>query len=87
MTTVTFDALAELIRRSVTTLPAGHHLSEADQLTDLGIDSLTLLNIIMDAASVHGLDLARLSEDLTPPTTTAGLLDMLNQLVALPAPA
>ncbi|MEQ8966357.1 MAG: phosphopantetheine-binding protein [Azospirillaceae bacterium] len=78
--TISFDALCELVRGAVSTLPAEKSLSESDGLTALGIDSITTLNIVMEAGERFELDLERLDEDTPPPTTLGELRQLLIDL-------
>lgn len=53
---------------------------ETDQLARLGIDSLSILNIMVTAAEEFGLDLARLDETMSLPVTVKDLVSMLRNL-------
>ncbi len=80
MTTLTFAALDALIRQSVTSVPADRPLHADQPILELGIDSLTTLNLIMTAAEEHGLDLGRLDEFAGAPATLGELHAMLLSL-------
>jgi hypothetical protein len=87
MAALTFDKLTELVRKSVTSVPADRVLQGSDGLTDLGIDSITTLNIIMTAAEEFLLDLDRIEEFSAPPATLGELHGMLVSLAVDRAPA
>lgn len=80
MSTIAFDDLVAIVRRSVTSVPESRVLVGADSIGELGIDSITTLNIIMDAAETYGLDLERLEEFTTAPATLADLHELLGAL-------
>lgn len=77
MNALTFEDLVAIIRQSVTTVAEDRVLTPQDGITELGIDSITTLNIIMTAAEAHELDLTRLEDFTTPPTNLAELHAML----------
>ena len=60
--------------------------SGEDQLSALGVDSLTMMNVILAAAEQFGLDLERLEETAAPPVTVDDLLLLLRRLQG-PEPA
>lgn len=80
MTMLTFAALDALIRRSVTSVADDRELTPGQPILELGIDSITTLNIIMTAAEEHDLDLARLDEFTGAPATLGELHEMLLSL-------
>ncbi len=53
---------------------------ETDQLARLGIDSLSILDIMVTAAEEFGLDLARLDETMALPATVKDLVSILRSL-------
>ena len=55
-------------------------LDESRKLSDLGIDSLTTLNILMSAAEAFGLDLAKLDETASAPVTIRDVMSLLEDL-------
>ena len=77
MPVFTFQALVDILRDAVTSVPDIRILTGADEMADLGIDSLTTLNVIMAAAETFSLDLDGLEDYPTPPTTLAELHSML----------
>jgi acyl carrier protein len=56
--------------------------SEADRLSDMGLDSLTTINVIVSAAETLGLDLERLEDITQAPATIGDILSILNGLGA-----
>ncbi|HEX6376085.1 MAG TPA: hypothetical protein VFZ91_10235 [Allosphingosinicella sp.] len=66
---------------------AGLELSGGESLSALGIDSLTVVAVLVSAAARHGLDLAQLPEEAPPPDLVSDLLLMLRSLPAVPAGA
>lgn len=55
-------------------------LDESHKLSDLGIDSLTTLNILMSAAQAFGLDLSKLDETTSAPLTIRDVMSLLDDL-------
>lgn len=54
-----------------------------DQLSRLGIDSLSILNILITAAEEFGLDIARLDETMPIPVTVNDVAAILRGLPAV----
>jgi acyl carrier protein len=82
MHALTLEAVADLIKAAVTSLPPERRLDASERLTDLGIDSITTLNVIVGAVDAFGLDLERLSEETGVPATLGDLLALLHGLRA-----
>jgi acyl carrier protein len=57
-------------------------ISESDQLSELGIDSLTTLNVMLTAAERFGLDLGQLDENMRVPVTIGDIVAVLTELRA-----
>ena len=55
-------------------------LNGDDRLAELGIDSLTTLNILMSAAEKFSLDLSRLDETASAPVTVSDVVALLQRL-------
>ena len=55
-------------------------LTASDRLSDMGVDSLTTINIIVTAAETLGLDLERLEEITEAPATISDLISIMNRL-------
>jgi hypothetical protein len=81
MTILTFPDLARFVRQSVTSVTGERELTPGDSMAELGIDSIATLNIIVEAAEAHGLDLDALAEDGAPPATLGELHGMLVALI------
>ncbi|WP_375411097.1 hypothetical protein [uncultured Bradyrhizobium sp.] len=64
----------------MTRLPENMRLQGSDGLADLGIDSITTLDIIMTAAEDAALNLDRIEEYSSPPATLGELHQMLISL-------
>lgn len=76
-------ALAEvlpILQPFVPTMKIEPPPSETDQLSEMGLDSLTTINIIVTAAETLGLDLERLDEVTTAPATLGDIVSILNRL-------
>jgi SAM-dependent methyltransferase len=74
---LSLDELIGFIRAATSGITAQKVITAADDLMELGIDSLTMLNVMMNAADAHNLDLTALSEISEAPSTVADLLTLL----------
>lgn len=72
--------LLPILQSFVATMKVDPAPSEADRLSEMGLDSLTTINIIVTAAETLGLDLERLDEVTEPPATIGDMVSILNRL-------
>ena len=54
--------------------------TESDSLSEMGLDSLTTINVIVTAADTLGLDLENLEELTEGPSTIGDVMSILNRL-------
>lgn len=71
-----------IVRSFLTSGDDERPISEADHLSELGVDSLTTLNVMLTAAEQFGLDLGQLDEDMPIPGTVGDITTLLQQLQA-----
>ncbi|MBS0444632.1 MAG: hypothetical protein JSR59_01665 [Proteobacteria bacterium] len=77
MNPLTLQSLATVLARSAAGIEAAEQLTADRQLSELGINSLELLNIMIAVASDHDIDLSRIAEEMAQPHTVGELLALL----------
>lgn len=80
MTVVRLGDLLPIVQSFVGTFEVGSMENESVRLAEIGVDSLTTVNIIVDAAEKFGLNLERLGENTDAPKTMGDVLALLNRL-------
>lgn len=80
MAQVALENVAPILQSFLVNVKTGPALSEADRLAEMGLDSLTTINVIVTAAESLGLDLERLDEITEAPATVGDILSILNRL-------
>jgi acyl carrier protein len=80
MAQIALESVIPILRSFVTTMKPDSVPSESDRLSDMGLDSLTTINIIVTAAETLGLDLERLDEATEAPATLGDMLSILSRL-------
>jgi acyl carrier protein len=71
------QALVTILARSAVGIVSADQLTGDRQLSELGINSLELLNIIIVVATEHDVDLSRMAEEVVQPRTVGELLTLL----------
>jgi acyl carrier protein len=80
MAHIALENVLPILQSFLATVKTGPAPSEADRLSDMGLDSLTTINVIVTAAENLGLDLERLDEIAEAPATLGDILAILNRL-------
>ena len=80
MTQIVIEEVLPILQSFVATMRTGTAPSAADRLSDMGIDSLTTINIVVSAAETLGLNLEKLEEMTEAPSTIGDLVSILNSL-------
>ncbi|HEX7288649.1 MAG TPA: phosphopantetheine-binding protein [Candidatus Angelobacter sp.] len=80
MAHIALENVLPILKSFLATVEPGPAPSEADRLSDMGLDSLTTINVIVTAAEHLGLDLERLDEITEAPATLGDILSILNRL-------
>lgn len=80
MAQVVLEEVIPILQSFVATLGSGPAPSEEDRLSDIGLDSLTTINVIVSAAEKLGLDLERMEEVTEAPATIGDVISILNRL-------
>lgn len=80
MSQVVLEEVIPILRSFVATLREDPAPSEQDRLSDIGLDSLTTINVIVSAAEKLGLDLERMEEMTEAPATIGDVISILNRL-------
>ena len=80
MAQVALENVVPILQSFLANVKTGPALSEADRLSEMGLDSLTTINVIVTAAESLGLDLERLDEITEAPATVGDILSILNRL-------
>lgn len=80
MALIALENVLPILQSFVATMRTDPAPSEADRLSDMGLDSLTTINVIVTAAENLGLDLERLEEVTEAPATIGDVLSILNRL-------
>ena len=78
---IPLDALIKIIANTVP--GTGEHVAEDDVLSNIGIDSIANLNIIMEAGDTFNIDLEPLINEPSTPATVRELHDLLQRLPVL----
>src|ERR1041385_2741668 len=82
MAQIALENVLPILQSFVGSTKADTTPSEADRLSDMGLDSLTTINVIVSAAETLGLDLERLEDITQAPATIGDILSILNRLGA-----
>jgi acyl carrier protein len=80
MANIALENVLPILQSFLASVKTGPAPSEADRLSDMGLDSLTTINVIVTAAEKLGLDLERLDEITEAPATLGDILSILNRL-------
>jgi acyl carrier protein len=80
MTQIVIEEVLPILQSFVATMRTDRAPSAADRLSDMGIDSLTTINIVVSAAETLGLNLEKLEEITEAPSTIGDLVSILNSL-------
>lgn len=78
-TSFTFDNLRRIVAQT-SGVGTAVELLPTTVLRDLGIDSLSLLNVMLAASSAFGISLKDVGEDAPIPSTMGELFDFFNHL-------
>jgi acyl carrier protein len=82
MPMISTQDVVPIVRSFLATGKESRPISESDQLSELGIDSLTTLNVMLTAAERFGLDLGQLDENMRVPATIGDIVAVLTELRA-----
>jgi acyl carrier protein len=77
---IPLDALIKIIEHTVPGTGTASAVTEDDVLTNIGIDSIANLNIIMEAGEIFNIDLEPLIDEQVTPATVGELRDLLERL-------
>ncbi len=80
MAQIVIEEVLPILQSFVVTMRTDPVPSSADRLSDMGIDSLTTINVIVSAAETLGLNLEKLEEMTEAPSTIGDLVSILNRL-------
>lgn len=80
MSAVTVDAMGAIVRSFLADGRQPDVIAAGDRLSDLGVDSLTTLNVLLAAAERFGLDLSALDESMDVPDTVGDVVELLRRL-------
>ena len=80
MAEIILEEVLPILKSFVVTMRTDPSPSSADRLSDMGVDSLTTINVIVTAAETLGLDLEKLEEMTEAPATIGDVVSILNGL-------
>jgi acyl carrier protein len=80
MAEIVLEEVLPILKSFVVTMRTDPSPSSADRLSDMGLDSLTTINVIVTAAETLGLDLEKLEEMTEAPATIGDVVTILNRL-------
>lgn len=80
MAEIILEEVLPILKSFVVTMRTDPSPSSADRLSDLGLDSLTTINVIVAAAETLGLDLEKMEEMTEAPATIGDVVSILNRL-------
>ena len=80
MAQIVIEEVLPILQSFVVTMRSEPAPSAADRLSEMGIDSLTTINVIVSAAETLGLNLEKLEEMTEAPSTIGDLVSILNRL-------
>jgi acyl carrier protein len=80
MAQIVLEEVLPILRSFVVTMRTDPSPSADDRLSDMGLDSLTTINVIVTAAETLELDLEKLEEMTEAPSTIGDIVSILNRL-------
>jgi hypothetical protein len=80
MAEIVLEEVLPILKSFVETMRTDPSPSSTDRLSDMGLDSLTIINVIVTAAETLSLDLEKLAEMTKAPTTIGDVVSILNRL-------
>lgn len=83
MAQIALEEVLPILQSFVVTMRTDPIPSAADRLSEMGLDSLTTINVIVTAAESLGLDLEKLEEMTEAPATIGDIISILNRLGSL----
>lgn len=80
MAEIILEEVLPILKSFVVTMRTDPSPSSSDRLSDIGLDSLTTIHVIVTAAETLGLNLEKLDEMTEAPATIGDVVSILNRL-------